>query len=321
MSFKKILLPLVFLVAIIGCRPVTEIGTRPVPTPSQISNRQPTDLVAPGLSTREPLKGDTQMTQPAPTSPSTGLEILIEKAKEDLAQRLSISIDQIDFMEAKAITWPDASLGCPQPGMMYAQVQTAGYLIQLGANSGSYAYHTDANQLVVLCDENDLKPVQKPGDGKSDNPRMPIFLEVTQTTMMGDNSVQSPVIGVGPTIYFYNPENKVLMLHLTATLESTTEILIGANTILQTPFQVYEKREIIQFPPAQPDLIQISTFDATSGTLNLIYAGAPFNLSPGESRTFKQGSNSSGTPTIVTIVSNHGNLADIQEVSSDGSWR
>lgn len=321
MGSKQILLCFVFLVAITGCRPDTEIDTRPVPTPSSTPIGQLTESAESAPFALEPLKDDTKMTQPAPSSSSAGLEFLVGKAREDLAQRLSISVDRIDLIEAKAVTWPDASLGCPQPGMMYAQVQTAGYLIQLVVNNESYEYHTDTNQQVVLCEENNFKPVQKPGDVKDNNLWMPIFLEVTQTTMMGDNTLQSPAIGVGLTVYFYNPDNKVLMLHSTITLDSTTEILIGVNTILQTSAQVYEKREIIQFPSAQPALIQVSTFDAETGTLNLVYAGEAFDLPPGESRTFKQVSNSSGTPTIITIATNHGNLADIQEVSSDGSWR
>ncbi|MBN1450827.1 MAG: hypothetical protein JW963_07425 [Anaerolineales bacterium] len=53
--------------------------------------------------------------------------------------------------------------------------------------------------------------------------QMPIFLEVTQTTMLGENTVQSPVLGVGPTIYFYHPDNKVLMLRSTITLAPTNK--------------------------------------------------------------------------------------------------
>ena len=163
-------------------------------------------------------------------------------------------------------------------------------------------------------DENETEPLWK-GD------QMPIFLEVTQTTIMSGNSAQSPVIGVGPTIYFYNQDSGVLILHSTITIESTTELLIGVNTVLQTPGQVYEKREIVQFPFAQPALIQISAFDAKTGILKLVYTGETFNLSPGESRTFKQVGSDSNASTVITVVSYHGLLADIQLTSSDDSWR
>ncbi len=151
--------------------------------------------------------------------------------------------------------------------------------------------------------------------------QMPIFLEVTQTTIMKTDSIQGPTIGVGPTVYFYNPDSKTLMLHSTITLVPATELLVGVNTVLQTPGQVYEKRALFQYPSAQPALIQISAFDAETGMLNLVYDGEAFNLLPGESRTFKQVGSDFNTSTVFTIVSNHGILADIQPTSSDGSWR
>lgn len=151
--------------------------------------------------------------------------------------------------------------------------------------------------------------------------QMPVFLEVTQTTIMGEDSIQSPVIDVGPAIYFYNPDSELLMLHSTISLESTTELLVGMNIILQTPGQVYDKKEIAQYPSAQPALIQISALDLGTGILSLTYAGETFSLSPGESRSFKQVGRESNSSTIVTIVANHGSLSDVQTASSDGSWR
>ena len=90
---------------------------------------------------------------------STSLESLIEKAKENLAQRLSVPITKIDLVEAKPVTWPDASLGCPQPGMMYAQVLMGGYLILLEANGKIYEYHTSKGTEVIYC-ENPMPPVE-----------------------------------------------------------------------------------------------------------------------------------------------------------------
>jgi hypothetical protein len=71
----------------------------------------------------------------------------------------------------------------------------------------------------------------------------------------------------------------------------------------------------------QPVLIQISAFDVETGILKLVYAGEPFSLSPGESRSFKQIGSDANASTIITVVSNHGSLVDIQLASSDGSWR
>ena len=87
-----------------------------------------------------------------PTPSASGLEGLIEKAKEDLAQRLSISLDQISLVEATGVVWSDSSLGCPLPRMTYAQVQTAGFLLQLEASEQVYSYHADMDNTVILCE-------------------------------------------------------------------------------------------------------------------------------------------------------------------------
>ena len=50
----------------------------------------------------------------------------------------------------EAVQWPDSSLGCPQPGMLYAQVVTPGYLIVLAVEDQTYEYHADLDRLVVL---------------------------------------------------------------------------------------------------------------------------------------------------------------------------
>jgi hypothetical protein len=90
----------------------------------------------------------------------------------DLAQQLSIPMTQINLIQAISATWPDSSLGCPQPGMAYSQVLTPGYLIQLQADNRVYEYHTDADQLVVFCEENTIEYPVKPGDIKDDKPWM-----------------------------------------------------------------------------------------------------------------------------------------------------
>ena len=98
----------------------------------------------------------TQMT-PSPST-SSGLESLIEKAKEDLAQRLPVSANEINLVEATSVTWPDSSLGCPQEGMVYTQVLTPGYLILLEHGGNTYEYHASSRDYVTTC-ENPSPPV------------------------------------------------------------------------------------------------------------------------------------------------------------------
>jgi hypothetical protein len=78
---------------------------------------------------------------------------LVTQAKTDLANRLSIAVDEIQLVEFKSVVWPDASLGCPQPGMAYAQVLTPGYLIILSAGGEDYEYHASTGTQVVHCED------------------------------------------------------------------------------------------------------------------------------------------------------------------------
>ena len=92
------------------------------------------------------------MVQPLPTSSKPGLQVLIEKTQEDLAQRLSVPITQITLDEATEVEWSDSSLDCPQPGMEYLQVITPGYRIVLQVNNQVYEYHTNRDAYFVYCD-------------------------------------------------------------------------------------------------------------------------------------------------------------------------
>src|SRR5665648_364130 len=96
-------------------------------------------------------------TMPAPLTPD--LQNLIEKAKEHLADRLSISIDEVNFIGVNDVIWPDASLGCPQDGMAYAQVLTPGYLIQLEFGTIQYKYHSGKSMQQVVHCKNPTQPL------------------------------------------------------------------------------------------------------------------------------------------------------------------
>ena len=78
-------------------------------------------------------------------------EGVMRLAQEDLGQRLDLAPETIRLLSLEKVEWPDASLGCPKPGMMYAQVITPGFKVVLEAQGQTYEYHTDAAQSVVLC--------------------------------------------------------------------------------------------------------------------------------------------------------------------------
>ena len=74
----------------------------------------------------------------------------------DLASRLNISSAAIDVVSQESVVWPNAGLGCPQPGMGYPDVQIDGLRIILSYAGIHYEYHS-APERVVLCEKNDVR--------------------------------------------------------------------------------------------------------------------------------------------------------------------
>ena len=61
----------------------------------------------------------------------------------------------LKVVSTTAMTWSDASLGCPQPDMGYAQVVTPGYLVLFRDSGGTeYKVHTNEDgSSVIVCDK------------------------------------------------------------------------------------------------------------------------------------------------------------------------
>jgi hypothetical protein len=78
----------------------------------------------------------------------TMAEQLIALAKTDLAGQLGISPDQIEVLGVEPAEFPDASLGVPEPGQVYAQMITPGYIIELAADEEIYRYHGSEGRIV-----------------------------------------------------------------------------------------------------------------------------------------------------------------------------
>lgn len=73
---------------------------------------------------------------------------VVDMAKSDLAEILSISITDIKLSKIEEVTWPTSSLGYPNPDEQYLQVETPGYKIFLSYNDELYEYHSDFERVV-----------------------------------------------------------------------------------------------------------------------------------------------------------------------------
>jgi hypothetical protein len=92
------------------------------------------------------------MSQPIPTPEDAYQAGLVAGAKEDLAKRLGITSEVIDLVAYELVTWPDGSLGCPQPDMAYTQVMVDGLLMRFQAQGRIYEYHSGGNRAPFLCE-------------------------------------------------------------------------------------------------------------------------------------------------------------------------
>lgn len=90
-------------------------------------------------------------------TPTPQLSLVIEAVARDLNAVADVPIDEIKFISAEPVVWPNGALGCPADGMAYVEVQVDGMLITLEAAGQAYTYHTDGGQNFVLCQ--DGKPV------------------------------------------------------------------------------------------------------------------------------------------------------------------
>ena len=105
-------------------------------------------IALPGLAGCAVTPPSTQATEGAVmNAPAT----LLDAALDDAARRTGTARAAIRVVSAAAVTWPDGSIGCPEPGMMYTQALVPGYRIVLQAGSETLNYHARAQGPPVFC--------------------------------------------------------------------------------------------------------------------------------------------------------------------------
>lgn len=132
---------LLILIALNACTSLDDA------TPSLPSS----SLLPPGAP---PLKGpQSPLDFPDAEDQKNAAERLFGLARQDLASTLNVEMASIKLVETESMEWHDTSLGCPEPGKLYAQVITPGYRLTLTADGEQYVYHTDEGQQAIRCDE------------------------------------------------------------------------------------------------------------------------------------------------------------------------
>jgi len=65
---------------------------------------------------------------------------VVDPVVAEVARLAGVPVDQVVVVSAEAVTFPDGSLGCPQPGMVYTQAMVDGYKIVAEAGGKTYDY-------------------------------------------------------------------------------------------------------------------------------------------------------------------------------------
>jgi hypothetical protein len=75
-------------------------------------------------------------------------DLAIARARETL-RTAGVDPSLLTVTSAEPVTWPDSSLGCPQPGIQYLQVLTPGYRVELHGAQRDYLVHVAGKQSIV----------------------------------------------------------------------------------------------------------------------------------------------------------------------------
>ena len=79
----------------------------------------------------------------------------------------AVPVTELTVARAEAVTWPDGSLGCPEPGMMYTQVLVDGYWVVIRAGDETYDFRGTGTTF-RLCPPGRSQSPSVDGGGGSD---------------------------------------------------------------------------------------------------------------------------------------------------------
>lgn len=114
-----------------------------------------TETPAGSAATRTPAR-----TAPAASIPASQgevvtretLEALLSQILADASDRTGVGQDELEVVQAQAVTWNDGSLGCPEPGQMYTQALVDGYHVIVDADGERLDYRAAEGGGFRLCE-------------------------------------------------------------------------------------------------------------------------------------------------------------------------
>ena len=134
--------------AFIPCLGLTIIVGGSVGDPAILESLHPTNELAVTGST------SLQAVHAAPrfhAANDADLQSIIRAAVDEAARRTGLNASALQVISSEAVTWPDGSLGCPQPGLMYTKAPVPGYRVRIQAGDTVLNYHANQRGYLVYC--------------------------------------------------------------------------------------------------------------------------------------------------------------------------
>ncbi len=160
---KSIVLVLACAVLSVACSSATPAAsptTSAVPVSAAPTAAPPTSA-APSLSAASP----TAVITPAPNETLELPDLIGEVPEEillpimqEVAGATGSALPDLTVVEARAVTWNDGSLGCPEPGLMYTQALVEGYWVVIEVGGNTYDFRVGTNGDARICPPGEGEP-------------------------------------------------------------------------------------------------------------------------------------------------------------------
>lgn len=172
----------------------------------------------------------------------------IEVAFDALEARIDepVNFDTITAFQWEERNFPDASLGCPRPGQMYAQVVTAGYKFLLTYEDITYDYRVPTGgESAILCDSFPAQPI-----GPVDTPTPPTETEPGS-----------------PCGAYYEVTAGDTLVEIADRCETTVDALMAINPDIEDPSLIYAGQRLAIPSMVSPYNVSIAPDSGPPGTI------------------------------------------------------
>lgn len=95
---------------------------------------------------------------PPARSQTEVIDELVSAASDIVRAQLGEKVAALRVVEAREVNWASGALGCPNPGSIYVDVVTPGYLVVIEADGRTFHLHAGRAGKPFVCPEGRREP-------------------------------------------------------------------------------------------------------------------------------------------------------------------